>query len=93
MIKLLVGVSIVLALLGASMLSQATMGAGIIALACLVGILARMMQSSEQQYELLQAIRGDRPTVVPPAKSAGEPNRLQQVARTTPMPPPDAPSR
>jgi hypothetical protein len=60
---------VILALLvaagGAVSLSQATMGAGLIAAGCLLGILARMAQAGRHQAQLLRAMgvvdeRGER---------------------------------
>lgn len=41
---------------GIFLLSQATMGVGIIALGCLFGILARIVQASFHQEQLLNAL-------------------------------------
>ena len=52
----LVIVSIIVGFVGILDLSQATMGVGIIACACLLGILARIAQASKFQNELVKKI-------------------------------------
>lgn len=49
---ILVALAVLVGVFGGLSLSQATMGAGLMAAACLLGILARMVQASHHQSEL-----------------------------------------
>ena len=52
----LVVLALLAGIVGFMFLSQATTGVGIIALACLVAILARVVQAAEQHKELLAMV-------------------------------------
>ncbi len=57
MVILLVVVAIVVGVIGGLMLTQATLGVGIICAGCLIGILARIAQASGQHEEVIQLAR------------------------------------
>lgn len=59
---------IVLAFIGGSMLSEATLGVGVIALALVLGVLARMVQASAHQSEIYKWHLAQ--TKLPPADAA-----------------------
>lgn len=61
---LLVIVAILLTLVGLTQVNQATLGVGVMALACLCGILARVAQAKSQQTALLKALAELKPTSV-----------------------------
>lgn len=53
---LLIAAALIVAVIGIFSLSQATMGAGLIALACLFGILGRIAQASNHQQQTLRIL-------------------------------------
>jgi hypothetical protein len=57
MFWLLIIAGVVLVAVGAMSLSQATMGAGLVAVACFCGILARIVQADRQQRRLQALFR------------------------------------
>ena len=59
MVVALVVISILLALYGLFTLTQATMGAGLVAAACFFAILARIAQAQAQHYEAMIVARAD----------------------------------
>lgn len=60
----LLAVSILLGLGGLVFLSNATTGVGLIALACLVAIIARIVQAGQQHAAILKTIETQRTPVV-----------------------------
>jgi len=58
MYGLLVALAIIAAVIGFFLLSQATMGVGIVGLGCLAGILARIAQAHEQHQEMMKTMLG-----------------------------------
>jgi uncharacterized paraquat-inducible protein A len=59
MIVFLLVVGTIAVLGGVVMLSNATMGVGVVAFGCFMGICARIAQASQHQKELLRAMHGD----------------------------------
>lgn len=59
--QLLVVVAVIVAVAGASVLTPATQGVGVVCLACLVAILARIKQAGAHQEELLKRMGGPGP--------------------------------
>ena len=51
--RVLIVLSVVVALIGVFSLSEATVGVGLVALACLLGIFARIAQASNYHSKLL----------------------------------------
>lgn len=62
MVPLLVIIALLVSAGAALLMSQATMGVGAMAFACLCGILARIAQSSTQHRELVRLARSAPPT-------------------------------
>ena len=58
---LLLIIAIALGLWGGSMLTQATVGVGVICLACLVGILARLLQADGHHAKLERLLKSAPP--------------------------------
>ena len=61
MVILLVLVSLALLGIGLLMITQATLGVGLVAVACVMAILARIAQASDQHAELMRQIRQPQP--------------------------------
>ena len=56
MFALLLALAIIAGIVGFFLLSQATMGVGVVALACLAGILARIAQAGAQHTEICRLL-------------------------------------
>jgi hypothetical protein len=61
MVFILVGLSLIAGFAGLMSLSEATMGVGIIGLACLFGIFARIEQARAQHYKLMGSLKNRLP--------------------------------
>ena len=68
MAGILVFLAIIAGIIGFFLLSQATMGVGVIALGCLFGIMARLAQAGSHAKQLREALKYPLPqTIEPPA--------------------------
>ena len=65
MTVLLVVLALLIALAAAAYLTQATLGVGLMALACLLGILARLAQATVQHAELKRLLGQRGPGAAP----------------------------
>ena len=72
LVWLLILLALLLGAVGLLTLTQATMGAGMIAAACLAGILARIAQAAGHQRNIIREIRGQ-PTNAQPGPSPRQP--------------------